>query len=137
MLSDLVNYSVIEWPSIPAWCLKKEYLSFADVCKKYGINSENDNLSSIEQFHKLYDLAYAYCNRFGHEEDIEQILATKKAISKKIIVLLSEQKLESRKCKYCGKELAWNYPYGMCSGCYSSRFRRKSYYDWEEDFKWY
>ena len=41
--------------------LKKEYLSFTDVCKKYGINSENDNLSSLEQFHKLCDLAYAYC----------------------------------------------------------------------------
>lgn len=117
--------------------LKKEYLSFTDVCKKYGINSENDNLSSLEQFHKLCDLAYAYCNRFGHEEDVEQILATKKAISKKIIVLLSEQKLESRKCKYCGKELAWNYPYGMCNGCYASRFRRKSSYDWEEDFEWH
>lgn len=105
-----------------------KYVSFSRVCSKYRISAESDVLADLEHFHKFCDLAYAYCCKFAHEEDIPMILDMKKKISEKIILLLSEQKLEARRCKYCNREIPWNYPYGMCEACHSRRFPRRTYY---------
>ena len=53
---------------------------------------------------------------------LEEIQRRKDLISQGIIHILSTQKLQARKCKTCGRNLPWNWPYTMCDGC----FRREN-----------
>ena len=76
--------------------------------------------------------------KFGYSAESVKALEKKEEISKKIIEILKMQKLSGRKCKYCGKPLEWNYPYGMCNNCHEERYPRRSYYygyvmdDWDD-----
>lgn len=103
---------------------------------KFYIQEENSknkySLQQLEFDFKVCDLLYQYYSKFN-EEYIQQILDIKHVISKEIMKLLSEQKLEKRTCKYCGEELPWNYPYGMCSDCYEAQYGYRNY-DWDDDY---
>lgn len=87
------------------------------------------NLNELEHAHKVCDLLYGYNMRFSHPEDIEEIMETKKAISGRILKELSSRGLQPRRCKYCGEEMPWNYPYGICQSCHDERFGFGGYYD--------
>lgn len=94
------------------------------------------SLEEAEALYKKYDLTYSLLEKFSKDEnEINNILKLKHDLSMAIAELLKKEKLPHRKCKYCGKKLSWNYPYGMCSRCHDSRFQSR-YNRWR-DFEGY
>lgn len=85
------------------------------------------SLTEAEQLYKQYDLAYAFTEKFGDETDSETILQYKKELSEIISEILKKSKLPFRTCKYCGRKLAWNFPYGVCADCYKSMHGRRKH----------
>ena len=79
------------------------------------IPENTSDLHLLETAYKVCDLIYAFSDKFGYFDQLQISMNKKKDISNKIIAILKEKKLEGRKCKYCGKDLAWNFPYSMCS----------------------
>lgn len=92
---------------------------------------DGSNLTEMEQAYKICDLLYNYDRRFEHSEDIKAILKLKKDLSHRIMKQLSAKSLQPRRCKYCGKTLPWNYPYGICEECHDSMYPRWSCDDWD------
>ena len=76
----------------------------------------------LEEDSKVCDLLYFFAERFGYGEQAKQIMQIKQSISKAIMQILTTQKLRGRSCKYCGKILPWNYPYGMCQKCHDRQY---------------
>lgn len=109
-------------------CGERYTLEEAD--QTYQIRNCSQNLSNLEAAYKICDLLYVYFTKFSHPEDVEELLTLKKEISYSILDKLSRQELEPKKCKYCGKVMPWNYPYGMCNKCHSERYSQHSYYDY-------
>lgn len=99
--------------------------------EKY-INTNLEKLKDLEYQYKKADLLYAFARRFGTNEDKKAVTEIKAELSEKMITILGESKLESRKCTWCGKMLPWNHPYGMCDKCYRSQrdFGNYGYYMW-------
>ena len=90
----------------------------------------NLGLTDAEMLYKQYDLAYAFLEKFGDGSESEIILRYKKDLSGIIAEILKKSKLPHRTCKYCGRILRWNYPYGICARCYDSRRgRRRHHWD--------
>ena len=90
-------------------------------------------LNEAEALYKQYDLAYAFLVKFGTEDEAEAILQYKKDLSGIIAELLKKARLPFKTCKYCGRRLRWNYPFGVCERCYKEmhgrrRHRWKEYY---------
>jgi ATP-dependent RNA helicase SUPV3L1/SUV3 len=94
------------------------------------------DLQHCEFAYKKADLLYIFADRFHLSYEKVALCEIRKSISKEIIDLLSKTKLKPRRCRYCGKILPWNYPYGMCAKChdnlYGSRFY--NYYDEDDDY---
>ena len=83
------------------------------------------DLSALEKEYRKCDLLYNYLRKFQVISEREEILERKRNISWYISSYLEKQELPLRKCSCCGKDLPWNYPYGLCNSCY-----RKSFYSW-------
>ncbi|MBR2528473.1 MAG: adenosinetriphosphatase [Blautia sp.] len=79
------------------------------------------NLQDLEFIYEKCDLIYYFCRTFHHEDCMPNLEEARKEICKNIIRILSEQKLPGKRCSSCGKELPWNYPYGVCEKCYAMR----------------
>ena len=75
-------------------------------------------MEELEDMYLVYDLIYAYLRKFNHRERLSEIVMLKRDISSRIIEILKNQQLEGRKCRVCGKSLAWNYPYAKCEDCF-------------------
>ena len=103
-----------------------------------SIPDVSGELEELEQSYRICDLLYTYSDRFGHSEHIEEIQKRKMELAEKIASELAKKKLKDRKCKYCGKILSWNYPYGMCNECHDQMYpsRRNNWYDDNFD-DWY
>ena len=76
------------------------------------------SMEQLEDLYLVYDLIYAYLRKFDHRERLSDIVELKRDCSGRIIDILRTQQLEGRKCKCCGKALAWNYPYAKCEDCF-------------------
>ena len=83
------------------------------------------SLQTLETCSAVFDFLYSYTRLFGDEEDLPQILETKRAISERIFEILDLQKLSMKSCIYCGKKLKWSYRYTMCQECYRKHKYRK------------
>ena len=79
-------------------------------------------LDRLEGDYRLCDLCYNYARRFLENPDslLREIQQRKDLISSGIIHVLSTQKLPGRRCKTCGRNLPWNWPYTICDRCYSA-----------------
>ncbi len=87
-------------------------------------------LTEAEELYKKYDLAYAFIEKFGDKSESETVLQYKKELSEIIAEILKTSKLPFKTCKYCGRKLRWNYPFGICAECYNGmRGRRKHHWD--------
>lgn len=75
-------------------------------------------LNTLEEDYKVCDLLYFYMARFHPMEEYEDISSRKKRISEQIVKILNRQKLTGKKCRYCGSNMPWNHPYGICEECY-------------------
>lgn len=104
--------------------------------------SEKISLEEAEALYKRYDLTYSLLEIFSKDEnEINKILKLKHDLSMAIAELLKKAKLPHRTCKYCGKKLSWNYPFGMCSHCHDVRFpkynRWNDYDDYNDEDFWF
>ena len=87
-------------------------------------------LEEAERQYKEYDLVYACLEKYGNAADTETVMGYKQNLSKRISEILKSQKLPFRTCRYCGKKIAWNHPYGMCTECYEEEYGwRRSWHD--------
>lgn len=78
------------------------------------------NLDEYEEYYKILDLYYQFCNRFNIPYEQELLKETKSEVAKAICdILMDNLKKYGKKCKRCGKELAWNYPYNLCERCHA------------------
>jgi ATP-dependent RNA helicase SUPV3L1/SUV3 len=84
-------------------------------------------LNEAEALYKQYDLAYAFLVKFGTEDEAEVILQYKKDLSGIIAELLKRARLPFKTCKYCGRRLRWNYPFGVCERCYKEMHGRRKH----------
>jgi ATP-dependent RNA helicase SUPV3L1/SUV3 len=88
------------------------------------------SLTAAEKLYKEYDLAYAFIEKFGDKAESETILQYKKELSEIIAEILKTSKLPFKTCRYCGRKLRWNYPFGICAECYNAtRVRRRHHWD--------
>lgn len=122
------------WDAIVNKELNGKIFTIAEAETFHPLRNIQANLNTMEQAYKICDLLYNYFTRFDHVEEVKELLTLKKELSGKIMQELSEHKLQSKKCKYCGKVLPWNYPYGMCSNCHDERYGRHWYDDYDEDW---
>ena len=79
------------------------------------------SLTAAEKLYKEYDLAYAFIEKFGDKAESETVLQYKKELSEIIAEILKTSKLPFKTCRYCGRKLRWNYPFGICAECHSRR----------------
>lgn len=77
-----------------------------------------ENLQALEDLYSTCDLVYGYCRMRGDQEGMSDVMEYRKAICQRIISLLAKQSLPGKKCRQCGAELRWNYPYQICDDCY-------------------
>lgn len=89
----------------------------------------SDYLEGLEEDHKTLDLLYGYARKFSPDNKVLSLLMRKKLeISKKILSILSDTKLEGRRCRICGRRLPWDHPYGICKKCYEGKGFWDRYY---------
>lgn len=92
----------------------------------------SEELHEVENEYSKLDLLYQYNRKFEHDEELPKIMKMKEVFSDLMMEFLKSQNLSGRKCKYCGKPLSWDYPYGMCDKCFKHRFGYKKR-DWDDD----
>lgn len=117
---DVKNEDLLwEWKSIVSRIAMEMPVNFK--VPDYPKNTSNpENLDHLEYAYKYCDLYFSYGFKFGFQDEEETvIMETKEEIAHLMMEILKKNRLSGRKCKYCGRPLAWNYPYGMCSKCYS------------------
>ena len=112
---------------------KGEHLRFSTVRSWNFFDADTNSLDALELYHKICDLCYAYADRFGVQEDIEEIQQKKEQYSLKIMELLKKTKMKRKTCRECGKVLPWNYPYPMCQSCHDALYPKR--YDDDFDFE--
>ncbi len=79
------------------------------------------NLEKLEQKFRICDLLYSYLRKFYPRESLmSQVSAVKGGIAHEIISILERQRFQGRRCRICGRRLAWNDDYGICDRCYHS-----------------
>jgi hypothetical protein len=82
-----------------------------------------ESLDDLELYYELLDLCYSFRRVTGSIFDHQVIGEIKKTTSEKINALLVKKMAKmGKKCKHCGKEIEWNYPFGMCDKCHSKRY---------------
>lgn len=87
----------------------------------------SDELHMVESEYSKLDLLYQYNRKFSHTEELPKIMEKKEEFSNLMMKFLGTQNLSGRHCRYCGKPLSWNYPYGMCEKCYKKGKYRYNY----------
>ncbi len=77
---------------------------------------DRDDLASMETAFRICDLYYCYAERF--EKDQKDVISEdRREIAGGIAEYLKTHELPLRKCRRCGRELAWNYPHQVCYRC--------------------
>ena len=85
-------------------------------------SSGNGALATLERQHAALDLYFNIARKFQpSERTFELIMEKKRVCSERIMKILEKQKLRGKTCRCCGRELPWNYPFGICERCYKSR----------------
>ena len=87
--------------------------------------STDRDIRLLEECSEQCDLLYNFDRKFNAGILNEEIRDVRTAISRKLMQILSRQKLVGRTCKYCGKELPWDYEYNVCSRCHDRIYERR------------
>ncbi|MDO5140179.1 MAG: DEAD/DEAH box helicase [Eubacteriales bacterium] len=81
---------------------------------------DKNDLQSMETAFSICDLYYCYADRYDRDQR-DVIREERRAISADIAEYLKTHELPVRKCRRCGRELAWNYPHQYCPKCIRQR----------------
>ncbi|MDO5133327.1 MAG: helicase-related protein [Eubacteriales bacterium] len=78
-----------------------------------------DAIDALEQQHRVLDLYFSLARKFQPQENtLEYIMDRKRDCSERIMKVLARQGFKEKRCKFCGKLLPWNHPYGICERCW-------------------
>ena len=96
------------------------YLDEEDVFVDFDYQfSYGNKLQDLETDYKKLDLYFSFARQIGIAGKIREVIAKEKSeVAKKIIDKLYDVSDQKKKCKRCGRELSWNYKYGVCNKCY-------------------
>ena len=81
---------------------------------------KREDLQSMESAFRVCDLYYCYAERVDSSYK-EEICRDRADIAAGIADYLRTHELPVRRCRGCGRELAWNYPHMYCNRCMRSR----------------
>ena len=76
------------------------------------------SMEELETLYSRYDLMYGFLRKFAFRDRLYDIVEAKRECSSRIMDMLKEQSLETKKCVDCGQELSWNYPFARCEICH-------------------
>ena len=94
-------------------CPPQGYMEHARYTALHG------DIQDLELEYRRMDLLYGYSRRIIRDTgSCETISGIRQDLSAAIMRILSEQKLTPKKCRRCGKELSWNYPFSICYDCH-------------------
>ena len=97
-----------------------------DYCRDYRDVSElefpyspGDDLYDLESYYKMLDLYFQFSRKVGLPVQKENLSAERRETEGKISQILKEEcSSYTRKCSFCGRELAWDYPFSICERCF-------------------
>ena len=108
---DIKNEKLLElWQSMVLATIKGRVIKYE--FPRYELN----NLESMEAAFRRCDLYYCYAERV-QSTDREDISVDRSHIAADIAEFLRTHDLPVRRCRRCGREIAWNYPYSVCERC--------------------
>ncbi len=84
---------------------------------RYENTLNTANIDDLTTLFSLWDLYSQYARMSESTSEQEYAQHKRHEIAYTIANLLL-QPSKGRTCKYCGKKLSWNYPYGMCQECH-------------------
>ncbi|MBR7046459.1 MAG: hypothetical protein IKI23_12525, partial [Lachnospiraceae bacterium] len=88
-----------------------------------AVPSCGDTLSELEQEYRVLDLYYHLARKFQPlERTLSLIMDKRRKCSEAIMRILDERAYQKRRCRSCGRELPWDYRYGLCQSCYQNRY---------------
>ena len=82
----------------------------------------NGELSDLELLYRILDAFYAF-QRIEKKKDKkikEELIEYKKQLS--MLIMKELEKSPLKKCKKCGKSLAWNHKYNICNSCFENTY---------------
>lgn len=83
----------------------------------------SESIAGLEKQHKKLDLYFNLARKFQpQQKTLELIMEKKKECSTQIMNALKKYGLKGRRCRFCGRSLSWNYPYGMCQKCHDRMY---------------
>ena len=99
------------------------YMADISLHKPVLSSREKNGLAKYETYYKQLDTYYQMSYRLGKELD-ERWVAKERARAEDHIMryLLGGKKVYIKRCRYCGKTLPIDYPYGFCDRCWNSAF---------------
>ena len=112
------------WENMLKAKINGEHLSMHTISPVYNQEVSKMGLQELEDAYEICDLIFYYNEKFEDSLESAYVMEEKEEISKAIITLLDKQKLPTKKCKRCGRILAWDSHYNICDKCYNHR----SYY---------
>ncbi len=82
-------------------------------------------LSEMELACRKLDLYYQLCHRFGLPCEEERVAAEKDRLAASIDETIAKNiQNYHKRCRICGRPLAWNTPFGVCSRCFENERSR-------------
>ena len=84
------------------------------------------SFTQLEEDFKVLDLLYHYCLLY-QPEACGEVTRRRRQISETLMKMLENAKFTPRRCRTCGQELPWNWPYGICENCWETRKYDTSY----------
>ncbi len=99
------------------------YLDETDIFIDFDFQfSYGNKLQDLETDYKKLDLYFSFARQIGLRGEVREIIAKEKQeVALKIIEKLYDVSDQKKKCKRCGKELSWNYKFGLCNRCNQER----------------
>lgn len=90
---------------------------------------QKGSLEALELSYKAIGLHLLFLYRLGKRTEAYLWERMRDEISEEVHGLLKKEiKKYKKECKYCGKELKWDYQHTMCQSCHNKRYGR-NYYD--------
>ena len=105
------------------------YLDETDIFIDFDYQfSYGNRLQDLETDYKKLDLYFSFARQLGISNRIKDVIAKEKSdVAKKIIEKLYDVSDQKKKCKRCGRELSWNYRYGICNKCFAHSAEMRGY----------
>ena len=87
---------------------------------------DGETLDNLETYYRELDLYYSFCKEMNQHCEYELTMEVKSETSLKIHEILRGKIKHVDKCKYCGKELPWDFAFNICDDCFNSGRHLKS-----------